>query len=480
MALNSNKSYSDGDVVTLELGSSGVTHNQSISGFHYHVLYDPDVLEPISYVNGGVGSYYGWESISVSVLSQNSSRFKIMEVDMQTDDKNKFLISTSSDVFVKFGYIKFRVINTDQVSTSLILEQTYDKDRENDFINGSTSSYKYIWLYDSNNNEHYKLPDEDPVYDYQEACQDTITSYVNLYKRAYISKIFINNSVIKNFDKDVYSYNLTYSSNSINIKVNTLDDYSVTGDLGIKTLNYGNNTFKIQVISSTGDKREYVLNINYPDNRSSINSLKYLSVSNGDIDFKSEQSIYDLEVDYDVDSIFINSELTDSRSSYVMDYGNRWVDLSVGLNEILIKVISEKGDINTYTINIIRKDATDTCDIKELSVEGYDLNFDSNVSNYSLVIDYMLDKLNMNIVLVNDESSYNIISNENLTNGSRVSILVTDKDGKEKYYYINIVKEMTIPEKKKNKNLIIVFSVITGVGLLSGIGIFVYKKNRVG
>lgn len=484
MALNDNKSYSEGEIVTLDLGSKGVTHNQSISGFHYQIIYDPEVLEPISNSNGGAGSYHGWENIYVNILSEKSSRFNIREVDVLTNNKSKFLTSTSSDIFVKLGYVKFKVKNTNQRSTALTLNQTYEKDKANNFRNGSTSSYKNIWLYDSQTNEHYKFPEEDPFYDYQEPCEDTITTYVNLYKKAYINNIIINNSVIKNYDKEVYNYNLTYTTKSINIKANTVDGYNITGDLGTKTLNYGNNTFKLQVTSSTGDKKEYTLNINYPDNRSNINTLKSLTLSTGNIDFKPEQTIYDLEVDYDVDKILINSELTNSKSSYDKDYGNREVNLNVGKNEILIKVISEKGDINIYTINIVRKEATNTCDIKELNIEGYKLNFDTNINNYTLTIDYELNKLNMNIELVNNESSYKVIGNENLTNGSIITIKVTDKNSKEKAYYINIIKDMTIPEKKKNKTIIIVFSIITGVGLLTASSILIYNnkinvKNKV-
>lgn len=477
MSLNENRAYSDGEIITLDLGSKGVTSNQSISGFHYHILYDPEILEPIPYENGGVGSYHGWEKIYGSTIIQNGSRFKVREVDVLTNDKSKFLTSTSSDIFVKLGYAKFRVKNTNQSSTTLTLKQTYEEDRANGFKNGSTSSYKYIWLYDPQTNEHYKLPNEDPEYDYQEWCKDTITTYVSLYKKAYINNIIINNSVIKDYDKNVYNYNLTYTTKTINIEANTVDGYNITGDLGKKTLNYGNNTFKLQVTSSTGDKKEYTLNINYPDTRNDDNTLKTLTLSTGIIDFKSEQNVYDLEVDYNVDKIKIDSTLTNSKASYVKDFGNREVNLEVGKNEILIKVKSQKGIENIYTINIIRNESTDTCDIKDLKINGYNLNFDTLKTNYTLTIDYEVSKLDIDIILVNEESSYKISGNENLTNGSLINIKVTDKNGKEKEYNINIIKDMTVVEKKKNKSIIIIFSTIMGIGVLTAVGVLIYKNK---
>ena len=48
MALNENRAYSDGEIITLDLGSKGVTSNQSISGFRYHILYAPCRSKEIS------------------------------------------------------------------------------------------------------------------------------------------------------------------------------------------------------------------------------------------------------------------------------------------------------------------------------------------------------------------------------------------------------------------------------------------------
>ena len=476
MALNENRSYSDGEIITLDLGSKGVTSNQSISGFRYHILYDPEVLEPISYENDGVGSYHGWEKIYGSII-QNGSKFKVREVDVFTNDKSKFLTSTSSDIFVKLGYAKFKVKNTNQSSTTLTLKQTYEEDSANGFRSGSTSSYKYIWLYNPQTNEHYKLPNEDPEYDYQEPCFDTITTYVNLYKKAYINNIIINNSVIKNYDKNVYNYNLTYTTKNINIEANTIDGYTISGDLGKKTLNYGNNVFKISVVSPTGDKKEYTLNVNYPDNRSNVSTLKSLTLSTGTIDFKPEINAYSVAVDYEVDKIKINSELSNAKSSYIKDFGNREVNLEVGNNEILIKIQSEKGTTNVYTLNVTRKEPTNTCDIKELKIDGYNLDFNTEKNNYTLEIDYKLSKLNINVSLFIEESNYKIIGYEKLTNGSKITIKVTDKNGKENDYYINIIKDMSIPAKEKNKKTIIVFSSIIGIGVLGITGLIIYLEK---
>ena len=455
-ALNSDKSYSYGDIITYDLGSSGITAFTCLNGFHFHIEYDPTVLELVPSSNDGAGSYHGWEKINVGIIKQDSSRFNVAEVEVQTTDKSKMVTSdkfnSSSDNFVKLGYVRFKVINDNVSSTKLTLVQNWDYDRVH--YGYSMSSYKMIYDY-----EYGEIKkDSNRESDYEEACYDTINTHINIQKKAYINNIIINNSVIKNYDKNVYTYNLTYTTKNINIEANTTDGYTISGDLGKKTLNYGNNVYKISVVSPTGDKKEYTLNINYPDNRSNVSTLKSLTLSTGNIDFKPEINSYSLEVDYEVDKITINSELSNTKSSYV-------------------KVQSEKGTTSIYTLNVTRKEATNTCDIKELKIDGYNLDFNTEKSNYTLEIDYKLKKLNIDVSLINEESNYKIIGNENLINGSKITIKVTDKNNKEKDYFVNIVKDMSIPEKEKNKKTIIVFSSIIAVGVIGVAGLIIYLEK---
>ena len=475
-ALNLNKSYSYGDIITYDLGSSGITAFTCLNGFHFHIEYDPTVLELVSSTNDGAGSYHGWEKINLGIIKQDNSRFDVAEVEVQTSDKSKMVTSekfnSSSDNFVKLGYVRFKVINDNVSSTKLTLVQNWDYDRVN--YGYSMSSYKMIYDY-----EYGEIKkDSNRESDYEEACYDTITTHINLYKKSYINNIIINNSVIKNYNKDVYEYNLTYTTKTINISANTIDGYTISGDIGKKTLNYGNNIFKINVTSPTGDKKTYTLNVNYPDNRNNVNTLKSLTLSTGTIDFKPEQTTYDLEVDFAIDRIILNSELTNTKSSYVKDFGNREVNLEVGKNEILIKVQSEKGTENIYTINVTRKEATNTCDIKDIIISGYKFAFETSKTNYTLTVAPEVNDLDINVILINEESTYKIIGNENLENGSQITIKVTDKNNREKDYIINIIKDMTIIEKQKNKNTIIIFSTIIGVGVIATAGIITFLEKK--
>jgi len=222
------------------------------------------------------------------------------------------------------------------------------------------------------------------------------------------------------------------------------------------------------------------LNINRPDNRSDVNSLESLTISNLEFNFQPEKYEYELEVNYEIDKIIFNSKLTDAKSSYIEGFGNREEKLDVGKNEFLIKIKSEKGTEKTYTINILRKEDTHTCDISELKIDNYSIDFKNNITNYSLNIDYNVNNLNINVSLANPESKYTIIGNENLTNGSIIVIKVTDTNNNSKEFNINIIKDMSIPEKETNEKIIIIFSTLLGatVVLMTSIIIITNKKNK--
>ena len=85
--------------------------------------------------------------------------------------------------------------------------------------------------------------------------------------------------------------------------------------------------------------------IEIEEEKSNINTLKSLQLSGCSIDFNSSTTSYYVTVKDTITSIDITSELTDDKSSYVSGFGNRKVELSPGVNTILIKVIAENGDI---------------------------------------------------------------------------------------------------------------------------------------
>lgn len=159
------------------------------------------------------------------------------------------------------------------------------------------------------------------------------------------------------FKENTNNYDLIIDSASTIIKVTKKDNNStVTGDIGTVNLNYGLNTFSIKVKSESGLTRTYTLNITRPDNRSKDNTLSSLNVSTEIIKFNKDILNYTLTVQNSISTISIGASLTDSKSSFVENYGPRTVNLNVGENKIQIKVKAENDEIKIYTINVLRSE----------------------------------------------------------------------------------------------------------------------------
>jgi len=301
---------------------------------------------------------------------------------------------------------------------------------------------------------------------------------------------------------------LTLSSGKINFNSNTTD-YNITVNNDVKKINitstltdekskyvsgYGNrevslkeglNTILIKVQAESGNIRTYTLNIS---RKSKVNTLKTLTLSTGKINFNPNIIDYNVTVENNVDKIKVSSTLTDSKSKYVEGYGNREVKLKEGLNEVLIKVESENGEVSTYTLNIIRKNKTDNNDnnvnIKYLTIENYSFDFNRDKTEYYLKIKDEIS-LNIEVVLVNTNSTYQTLNNNNLENGSIITIEVTSPDKQTvKSYKIHIekgsVEDLPVKddEEEKDNNIAYVALAILSIGIVSLIGSLIYKKRK--
>ena len=312
-----------------------------------------------------------------------------------------------------------------------------------------------------------------------------------------LSSLKIDGTSVNNFNSNTTTYSKTVSATttSVNIEASKTDEKStITGDIGKKTLNYGLNTFKITVTSESGVAKTYTLNITREDNRSKINTLKTLSLSVGTINFNSNTKTYNVIVKEEVEKVTITSTLTDSKSKYVSGYGNREVTLNKGLNKVLIKVQAENGSINTYTLNITRGEViTEKGLIKDIIVKNYEINFKNDIYSYDIKIANE-DKLNIEVTLEDPKATYEINNNENLENGSIITIKAVSSDKNiTKEYKINIQKDNNDNnneiiddnknennDTKENKKTYLPY-IIFGTGLILFIIAFIYyeKKRKI-
>ncbi len=157
--------------------------------------------------------------------------------------------------------------------------------------------------------------------------------------------------------------------------------------------------------------------------------------------FSNSITEYNIEVDEVVDKLDIVISLNDKNAKYDIE-GNE--NLVVGNNEIKVIVTAEDGTTKEFKLNVkinepVEKD--EKLSLKNIEVHGYALNYDKNTYNYELKINEE-DKLD--IIIDNDaeDVTYEVIGNENLENGSKIEIKVTNGTDTESYF-INIVKNQT-------------------------------------
>ena len=169
-----------------------------------------------------------------------------------------------------------------------------------------------------------------------------------------LSALSINNGTLSpSFNPNTLSYSATVDAASVTINATAPSKGSVTG-IGTKTLNYGTNTFQIISKSESGNTKTYTITITRPDNRSSNNYLKTLTITNIKTTFNKDTLNYNYNVENNINEVEISAIPEDSKSTVT---GTGKKTLNIGANNFKIIVTSEKGTTKTYNIIINRKDA---------------------------------------------------------------------------------------------------------------------------
>ena len=283
-----------------------------------------------------------------------------------------------------------------------------------------------------------------------------------------------------------YTKNVESDVTSVLIEAIKTDSKSkITGDIGKKNLNYGENKFKINVTSESGQVKTYTLKIIREDNRSKTNTLKSVVISGINFEFLSDTNTYNLRVDKGVEKIKITSTLEDTKSKYVTGFSDREVNLEEGINTVLVKVQAENGDINTYTFYITRgltqEEQKKNTNISELTIKNQNINFSRDKYEYTILITDETS-LDIEVILENPNATYEILNNETLDENSVVIVRVTSEDKTESLEYkINIQKEIPNdiiePEEKSNNSLYIGIGIFI-LGLIFFLIVLIYKKKK--
>ncbi len=136
----------------------------------------------------------------------------------------------------------------------------------------------------------------------------------------------------------------------------------------------------------------------------------------------------------------------------IYDENGKEIDIKYNQAEV---VIGEEKQVNN-TEEILENNAKDddaTLEIMRVNMEGINPDFDKNITEYYLIVDENVKKLDITAIPSNIGAQIDITGNDNLKNGlNKIKIKVTSKDkSKNNEYIINVTK--TKNTENANANL---------------------------
>ncbi len=200
-----------------------------------------------------------------------------------------------------------------------------------------------------------------------------------------LSNLTVDGKTITGFLPDRTNYRIDVGATVSSIEIGatkTSDASTITGDIGVKKLAYGENRFKINVTGENDIENSYTLIVNRPESR----MLSKLAINNQDVALREDVYEYTVTVGYDVMSLTLTSELQNpDYVTFVDGFGPREItDLAVGNNQVLVKVVDRDHQELIYTINVERLDNVEnpeTDDEGSTPVE----NPDTGVSRFYMI-----------------------------------------------------------------------------------------------
>lgn len=187
------------------------------------------------------------------------------------------------------------------------------------------------------------------------------------------------------------------------------------------------------------------------------NALTNITINNNKLipEFNINTKVYNVYVSSKTEIITIN--VMEEEGEIITGNGSK--SLKKGLNEIEVISYKNNEQSNIYKINIyrgeIKNDKSDAT-LKDLKIEGYELNFNSN--SYSYFIDGNNDdtRANINYETTNPTATVKVTGDINLNKTKNIIKLNVTSENKKvtNTYKVTIYKEIEEKEQKEKKTSI--------------------------
>lgn len=259
------------------------------------------------------------------------------------------------------------------------------------------------------------------------------------------------------FDKNTNIYELTTTKEKINIQAELVDTnarYEQNFGPREVSLNYGEQLINIIVIAESNEKNTYTLKVIRQDNRSTNDNLSNIVLSLGELSPKFSKDVlnYTVEVPNNASSLTITASLEDKKAEFVSGYGSRTVDLKLGENIILIQTQAEKGNTKTYTIKVNRNYKGDNNYLKSITLSSGTLNFDKDIFEYKINVDYNTKELLISAIAEEKTSTVEVVGNKELVVGENIYKIKVLAENKSERIYTIIVNRLEEGKTLSNNN----------------------------
>lgn len=320
------------------------------------------------------------------------------------------------------------------------------------------------------------------------------------YSDGAVSEIFSNltsdgNIIVTNFKAErIWKINSEWP----NLSLTSSDKYPGNFELGtvyLKAVASGVGTFYMNGITFTSDNGEVAVIPNKsvaitvigntpaptptPDPtpvepvKSSDATLKSLIVNDIDINFNTSINEYNVEVSSNVSSVKIDAVANDNKATIKLPTN---LSLVTGANQFLIEVVAEDGTVLSYKVNVTRleKLLSDNALLSNIKIDGYNLNFSSDVFEYNIGT---IKNNYLDIRAITEDSSATVVitGNSNIGKDDSIIIKVTSEAGSVKKY---IIYASYVGEASEVKSNDLLLTIVSGLFVFSSFLVLVLVINR--
>jgi len=225
----------------------------------------------------------------------------------------------------------------------------------------------------------------------------------------------------------------------------TSDGKSTTKNFTLSCTSTSEGTINFQVTgditSGSGDTKDISLSksVKVTKPKSNVNTLSDLKVNGNTISgFNSSKTSYSLN-NNDA-SINITAIATDTKAT-IQGIGSK--NLKYGKNIFNIVVVAENGSKKTYTLVVNKEDSRNSNNyLNSLSVSEGKIDFDKNITNYTLKLEHNINEITINAVAEDSKSSISGLGKKELVDYvNEFKIIVTAENGSSKTYTLKILRK---------------------------------------